>query len=76
MKQFQVVTRKTWEGVDAEIPSIRECETWAKTEEEALEKLMERIKYFLSLPEKTKCILDRSRKEDGETYYTLIIKEG
>lgn len=75
MRQFQIVTRKTFEGVDASIPSIRECDTWAKTEDEALENLIERLRYFLSLPEKAKYILDKSRKEGDETFYTIILKE-
>ena len=48
--QFQVVTEKTFVGLNLSLPSIRECETWGKTEDEALEKLLERVRYFLDLP--------------------------
>lgn len=73
--QFQLVTEITPDGFDARLPSIRECESWGKTEEEALEKLMERVAYFLQLPVKFKHTIDRSRREDGQTFYTLIIKK-
>ncbi len=75
MRQFQIVTRKTWEGVDASVPSIRECETWAKTEDEALDGVIERLKYFLSLPANAKYTLDKSFRENGSTYYTIIVAD-
>ena len=72
--QFQVTTEKTYDGIDAKIPSIRECQSWGKTEDEALANLFERAAFFLKLPARFKHILDRSRVEDGITYYTLVIK--
>lgn len=72
--QFQVVTEPSYDGVDARVPSIRECDSWGKTEDEALAHLLERVAFFLRLPAKFKHTLDRSRREDGMTYYTLIIK--
>jgi hypothetical protein len=75
MRQFQAVTRKTYEGVDASVPSIRECETWAKTEDAAIDSLIERLKYFLSVPDDVKVILDKSRREGVETFYTIMIED-
>jgi predicted RNase H-like HicB family nuclease len=74
MRQFQVITRKSYDGVDASLPSIRECESWGKTEEEAIERLMERVAFFLRLPARFRHTLDRARVEDGTTYYSLIVK--
>lgn len=74
MRQFQVTVRKVWDGVEAAVPSIRECEAWGKTEEEALERLLERFAFFLHLPARFKHVLDRSRVEDAVTYYSLIVK--
>jgi len=73
--QFQVVTRTSIEGIIASVPSIRECETWAHTEDEALDKLLERFAYFVgkSFPFQHK--LDLSRKEDGEKFYTLVVRD-
>ena len=74
MRQFQIVTEKTYEGYDASVPSIRECESWAKTEDEALDNLIERLKFFLSEEGDLKYRLDRSRREDGKTFYTIILE--
>ena len=73
--QFQIFTEKTFEGFDASLPSIRECESWAKTEDEALENLLERVRFFLNLPVTRKHSIDVMHKEDGRTYYTLTIKD-
>jgi hypothetical protein len=71
--QLQLVTRKAWTGVDASVPSIAECETWAATEEEALTLLLDRVAYFLRLRAGFKHSIDILRKEDGDTYYTLTL---
>lgn len=71
--QLQLVTRKAWTGVDAFVPSIAECETWAQTEEEALRNLLERVGFFLQLRDGFAHSIDILRKEDGETYYTLTL---
>jgi hypothetical protein len=70
---LRIVTRRAIEGIEACVPSIRECETWAKTEEEALAGLLERIAFFLNLPANFKHKLDLSRREEGETFYTLVL---
>lgn len=76
MKQLSIVTRGTIDGVEAAVPSIRECETWGPTEDEALSRLLERVAFFLHLPNGFRHTLDRSRKEEGETHYVLIIRDG
>ena len=72
--QFQVLTRKTYHGYDAYLPTLRECETWACTEDEALKNLLERVAFFLNLPPGFVHALDVSRKEEGMTVYTLTVR--
>ncbi|PLX23933.1 MAG: hypothetical protein C0600_14030 [Ignavibacteria bacterium] len=74
MLQFTVVVEKTIEGVDASIPSIPECETWARDEDEALEKLLERLAFFLNKKMGFKHDFDFMRREEGQTFYKLIIR--
>lgn len=69
------MTRAELDGVEASIPSIAECHAWARTEDEALLKLLERVSFFFNLPNPFKHELDRSRREGGATFYTLIIKQ-
>ena len=71
--QLQIVTRRTLDGIEASVPSIRECETWGSTEEEALAKLLDLLRYFLQLKEGFSHRPDRSRREGDETYYTLVV---
>jgi hypothetical protein len=73
--QLQVRTRVEGDGVDASVPSIRECETWARSEDEALERLLERVAYFLRLPVDFEHRIDLQRREDGETWYTLVLPD-
>jgi hypothetical protein len=74
--QFTLVTEKRWEGVDASIPSIPECESWAKTEDEAIEALLERLAFFLQKEKGFRYDLDYMRREDGKVLYKLIVREG
>ncbi|MCB2204067.1 hypothetical protein KQI65_04905 [bacterium] len=74
MLQFTVVVEKTLDGVDASIPSIRECETWAEDTDKALTLLMDRLAYFLQREPGFKHDLDLMRREDGKTFFKLIIR--
>lgn len=74
MQQFTVVVEKVLDGVDASVPSIRECETWAADEPAALASLMDRLAYFLKREPGFKHDLDFMRREDGKSYYKLIIR--
>lgn len=74
MPQFTIVIEKTITGVDASVPSIRECETWAATEDEAISSLLERLAFFLHRDPGFRHILDFMREEDGKRYYKLIVK--
>ncbi|MBR9974266.1 MAG: hypothetical protein KFF77_01675 [Bacteroidetes bacterium] len=74
MQQFTVLVEKGLDGVDASIPSIRECETWAPTEDEALTSLVERLAYFLRREQGFRHQIDYMRREDGKTWYKLIIR--
>ncbi|NOY07209.1 MAG: type II toxin-antitoxin system HicB family antitoxin [Chlorobi bacterium] len=74
MRQFQVTVVKGIDGYEASVPSIKECAAWAETEQEALERMMERLAFFLSLPPGFKHEFDRSRSERNTVFYTLIIR--
>ena len=75
MLLFTIVTRKTYEGVDAFVPSIKECESWARTEDEAIEALLERLAFFLDRKPGFRYELDFMRREEGERYYKLIVPD-
>lgn len=76
MLQFTLITERRWDGVDASIPSIAECETWAADEDEAIELLMDRLAFFLQREPGFKYALDYMRREDDRVFYKLILKDG
>ena len=73
--QLQIVTRKTDDGVEASVPSIRECESWAATEDEAIDNLLDRVRFVLHLKEGFRHKLDISRREGDETWYALVLPD-
>jgi hypothetical protein len=75
MLQFTVVTRHETDGVSAAVPSIRECDSWAANEDDALVALLERVAYFLGREPGFRHVLDLSRREDGATWYKLIVRD-
>ncbi len=74
MQQFTVVVERGIDGVDASIPTIRECETWAADTDTALKLLIERLAFFLHREPGFKHEIDFMRREEGKTYYKLIIR--
>jgi len=74
MLQFTVVVEKCFDGVDASIPSIRECEVWASTEDDAIAALHERLAFFLRREPGFRQDLDFMRRENGKIYYKLIVR--
>ncbi len=74
MAQFTIVIEKSDTGVDASVPSIRECESWAATEDDAITAILDRLAYFIHRESGFKHILDFTREEDGKRYYKVIVK--
>ena len=74
MLQFTVVTEKSSDGVDAWIPTIKECGSWAHDEDSAFDALLDRLAFFLQREPGFKHDIDFMRREEGKTYYKLIIR--
>lgn len=60
------------DGFSSEVPSIKGCESWANNEDEAIDKAVELVRYYLKLPESSKIKVDRARKEESFIIYKLI----
>lgn len=75
-KDFQLVLDlnviQTDDGFTAEVPSIKGCESWAHSEEEAINKTVELLRYYLHSSSNQKMIIDRARKEHPLTVYKLV----
>jgi len=68
---LDLIITVTNDGITAEVPSIKGCETWAHDEETAIEKIIELLEFYIKLP-KDKIRLDRARKEENKTIYKMI----
>lgn len=74
MRQFTIVFEAAATGVDAYVPSIRECESWGHTEDEALHVLLHRLAFFLNIEAGFKHSIDFMRQEEGKRYYKLMLR--
>lgn len=63
---------QTDDGYTAEVPSIKGCDSWAHGEDEAIDKTIELLKFYLQSPSDRKIKIDRARREHSLTVYKLI----
>ena len=69
---LDLIIDKTGDGFTAEVPSIKGCETWAHEEDEAINKSLEMLSFYLSLPKDTEIIIDKARRSSSKTIYKLV----
>lgn len=69
---LDLVVDSTGDGFTAEVPSIKGCEAWAHEEDEAINKSVEMLSFYLSLPKDTEIIIDKARRSSGKTIYKLV----
>ncbi|MCJ7555257.1 MAG: hypothetical protein MUO34_15405 [Ignavibacteriaceae bacterium] len=69
---LDIVIEKTNDGFNADVPSLRECDTWAHDEETVINNILERVSYFLRIDQKL-FKLDKARRENNFTIYKLVI---
>jgi len=69
---LDLVVTKSDDGVSAEIPSLSGCECWAHQEDEAIEKTIEMLRFYINLKKKTKIKIDKARGTKTKTIYKLV----
>ncbi len=72
---LDLIVTKTDDGYDAKIPSLNEAESWAHTEDEAIDKVLELLLFYLGLEEKKEIKVDLARKEKNQTIYKLVFNK-
>jgi predicted RNase H-like HicB family nuclease len=60
------------DGYTAEVPTIKGCESWAHTEDDAINKTIELLKFYLKSPPSLKMKIDKARKENNLTIYKIV----
>lgn len=69
---LDVIIEKTNDGFNADVPSLKDCDTWAHDEETAIRNILERVSFFLKIDQKL-LKLDKARIECNSTIYKLVI---
>ncbi len=72
---IDLIITRTDDGCTAEVPSIKGCESWAHTEDEAIEKTIDLVKYYLKVSKDFKIKIDLARKESPKVIYKLIFNK-
>lgn len=60
------------DGFTSEVPSIKGCESWASSEEEAIYSVIELLRFYLDLSSDTEIIVDKARRTRKKVTYKLI----
>lgn len=69
---LDLIVTKTDDGFTAEIPSLKGCESWAHEEEDAINKSIELLRFYVNLNENTEIKIDKSRRSKNKTIYKLV----
>ena len=70
-----MIVTDTEDGFTAEVPSLKGCETWAHSDDEAITNAVELVRYYINLDEETEIIIDRARKNRNRIVYKLIFNK-
>jgi len=66
---------KTDDGYDAIVPSLKGCDTWAANEDEAIEKILDLLKYYTKLPEDKKLVIDKAAQKGNKAIYKILFEK-
>jgi len=66
-----IVTNEA-DGFNAEVPSLKGCESWAHSEDDAIKNVIELTRYYISLNEKTEIKVDLARRSGRKKIYKLV----
>lgn len=69
---LDLVVTKTDDGYTAEVPSLSGCESWAHNEDDAIDKTVELVYFYLNLSKEQKIKIDRARKHSNKIIYKLV----
>jgi predicted RNase H-like HicB family nuclease len=69
---LDLVVSNTGDGYTANVPSLNGCESWAHEEEDAIENVIELLRFYLSLPTDTEIKVDKARGSKTKVIYKLV----
>ncbi len=60
------------DGFSAEVPSLKGCESWAHSEDEAIKNAVDLTRYYINLSSEIEIKIDLARKNKNKKVYKLI----
>lgn len=72
---LEMIVEQSDDGYTAEIPSLSGCDTWAATEDEAIDKIIELARFYLNLPDSEKMKIDKARGNFKKKIYKIIFNK-
>lgn len=60
------------DGYTAEVPSLKGCDSWAHDEDDAINNVVEMVRFYTQLDEDKEIKIDRARKQGSKTVYKLV----
>lgn len=69
---LDLIVIKTDDGYTGDVPSMKECESWAHNEDEVIENVVSRLRFFLNLSDDHEIKVDRARKTSNKIVYKLV----
>jgi predicted RNase H-like HicB family nuclease len=69
-----MIVTKTDDGYTGEVPSLKGCESWAHEEDDAIDKTLDLVAFYLKLP-LAHFAMDKLRKEKNKTFYKIVFNK-
>ncbi|NLT52202.1 MAG: hypothetical protein GXX85_14960 [Ignavibacteria bacterium] len=68
-----MIVKHSDDGFTAEVPSVKGCESWAHSKDDAINNVLELVSFYLKLSDKIKIDVEISNKKKDSTIYKLLI---
>lgn len=73
--RLDLITKHSDDGCTAEVPTIKGCESWAHSEDEAIEKTISLVRYYLKLSDSIEIKIDKARGNKKHSVYKLVFNK-
>lgn len=69
---INLIVTKEDDGYTAVVPSLKGCESWAHSEENVIEKIVELAAFYLNVDNPSEIRIDKARSQQNKSIYKLI----
>lgn len=69
---INLIVTKEDDGYTAVVPSLKDCESWAHSEENVIEKIVELAAFYLNVDNPSEIRIDKARSQQNKSIYKLI----